>query len=256
MKYVFSLCINVLFCFFFIVNSIYAEKKEHYINGIDAHYPPFSFIDEHGNPTGFDVEALNWIANKLGFTVEHRPIGWDGIIPALLTKKIDMICSGMSISSEREKNILFTRPYWITQKVLIVPKDSKLTPEEIFYGENIIVGVQCGTNESTFLEKEIKNKGYKYKLRHYDSSPLVINDLLNGRINAAVMDSLPIDNAIKHNKAIKKLYIIDYSDAFGVAVRKENTQLAKRIEDGFLLLQADPFWETLKKKYLPLRENP
>lgn len=256
MKYILSLWLTILLSSFFIITTVYAENKEHYINGIDPNYPPFSFIDESGNPTGFDVEALNWIADKLGFTVEHRPIGWDGIIPALLAKKIDMICSGMSITQEREKNILFTAPYWITQKVIIVQKDSTLSSEDIFYGEDIVLGVQYGTNEVTLLQKEQKIKNYKYKLRFYDSAPLAIRDLLSGRIKAVVMDSLPADNAIQHKKPIKKLYILDYSDAFGVAVRKENVQLAKRIEDGYLLLQADPFWKTLKQKYLAPRDNP
>ena len=71
---------------------------KHLINGIDANYPPFAYVDETGKPAGFDVDSMNWIAKKMGFTVEHKPMDWDGIIPALLAKKIDMVCSGMSIS--------------------------------------------------------------------------------------------------------------------------------------------------------------
>ena len=75
---------------------------KHLINGIDANYPPFAYVDETGKPAGFDVDSMNWIAKKMGFTVEHKPMDWDGIIPALLAKKIDMVCSGMSISPERK----------------------------------------------------------------------------------------------------------------------------------------------------------
>ena len=76
---------------------------KHLINGIDANYPPFAYVDETGKPAGFDVDSMNWIAKKMGFTVEHKPMDWDGIIPALLAKKIDMVCSGMSISPERKE---------------------------------------------------------------------------------------------------------------------------------------------------------
>ena len=57
---------------------------KHLINGIDANYPPFAYVDETGKPAGFDVDSMNWIAKKMGFTVEHKPMDWDGIIPALL----------------------------------------------------------------------------------------------------------------------------------------------------------------------------
>lgn len=52
-----------------------AASAKTYVNGIDANYPPFSFVGEDGNPTGFDIEAMNWIAAKMGFEVKHQPMG-------------------------------------------------------------------------------------------------------------------------------------------------------------------------------------
>ena len=77
-----------------------AEEKV-LINGIDANYPPFAYVDQSGKPGGFDVDAVDWIAAKMGFKVKHMPVDWDGIIPNLLAKKIDFICSGMTITAER-----------------------------------------------------------------------------------------------------------------------------------------------------------
>lgn len=95
---------------------------KHLINGIDANYPPFAYVDETGKPAGFDVDSMNWIAKKMGFTVEHKPMDWDGIIPALLAKKIDMVCSGMSISPERKAQANFSDPYWTIRKIFITKK--------------------------------------------------------------------------------------------------------------------------------------
>ena len=67
-----------------------------YINGFDAAYPPFSFIDKAGNPAGFDIDAVNWIANEMGFKVKHQPTDWAAIVPSLKAGKIDFIASGMS----------------------------------------------------------------------------------------------------------------------------------------------------------------
>ena len=65
-----------------------AEEKT-YINGIDANYPPFTFIDSKGEPDGLDIVAINWIAKEMGFKVKHMPIQWEAIIPTLKAGKID-----------------------------------------------------------------------------------------------------------------------------------------------------------------------
>ncbi|MBO4794359.1 MAG: transporter substrate-binding domain-containing protein, partial [Deltaproteobacteria bacterium] len=69
-----------------------------YINGIDANFPPFAYVNQSGQPEGLDVDAINWIAKKMGFQVKHQPMDWDGIIPSLNAKKIDFIASGMTIT--------------------------------------------------------------------------------------------------------------------------------------------------------------
>ena len=88
-----KLLVLALFCLLAFASQAQAQKT--YINGIDPNYPPFAYIDEKtGQPAGFDVESMNWIAKKMGFKVEHKPMAWDGIIPSLLAKQIDMIASG------------------------------------------------------------------------------------------------------------------------------------------------------------------
>src|SRR5512136_1564900 len=86
--------------------AIAAEKV--YINGIDANFPPFAYVDKSGVPDGFDVKALDWIAKEMGFKVKHQPMDWDTIVPSLKTKKIDIVASGMSINDERKQQINFT----------------------------------------------------------------------------------------------------------------------------------------------------
>ncbi len=233
----------------FTVSSILPVlAHDHYINGIDANYPPFSFIDEHGHPSGFDIESMNWIAKSMNFTIEHRPIDWDGILPALLSKKIDMICSGMSISPERAQVVLFTKPYWSTKKVLISCKNSPLITSDL-YSKKLRIGVQRGTNEAEKLQNDAQQKKYPYELRFYDSAALAIEDLLNGRIHAIVLDNTLADDALCHGKPIKKIGFLEEHDVFAVALRKNDQALAKRIEKGYELLQEDPFWKELQKKY-------
>lgn len=221
-----------------------------WVNGIDPNYPPFAYIDEKtGQPAGFDVEALNWIAKMQGFEVKHQPMNWDGIIPALLANQIDMVCSGMSITPKRAAMVQFSDPYWRVSRVFVVPADSNLTVEEILK-QPVQVGVQRGTSEAAALKEDKEAKKYPMELRFYDSAPLAVEDLLNGRIQAALMDELPADDAIGKGRAVKKAGVYGVPDDFGVAMRKNEKELRKLIDDGYRHLKQDPYWVELQNKYL------
>ena len=230
-----------------LVPSAFAEGKC-YINGIDANYPPFAYVDETGKPSGFDVDSMNWIAKKMGFVVEHKPMDWDGIIPALLAKKIDMVCSGMSVSPERSARAQFSEPYWTIRKVFVAKNGSELTEEQVYNGK-IRLGVQRGTNEHEMLEQAQAANKYNYTLRFYDSGPMAIEDLLNGRIDAVGLDSAPAEDAMRKGKPIKEIGKFG-EDLFAVAMRKDDAELAKTINEGYKLLMADPYWKELQAKYL------
>ena len=221
-----------------------------YVNGIDANYPPFGYIDEKtGKPAGFDVDSISWIAKTMGFKVEHKAVAWDGIVPALVNKQIDMIASGMSITEKRRQMVDFTEPYWTVSRVFLVKKDSKLTPADIL-SKKIKLGVQRGTSEADAIKQEQKEKGYPFELRFYESCPLAVEDLLNGRIDAALMDQLPADDSIAKGKAVKKAGTHGEPDQFGVAIRKGDKELRALIEEGYRKLKADPYWQELQAKYL------
>ena len=234
----------------FLLATVPAKAEKVYVNGIDSNYPPFAYVDEKtGKPAGFDVDALDWIAKKMGFKVTHKAVAWDGIIPALASKQIDMIASGMSITEKRRKVVDFTKPYWTVRRVMVVRNDSKLTYDDILK-KDIKLGVQRGTSEAEAIKQEQKEKGYSFELRFYESAPLAIEDLLNGRIDAALMDQLPAEDSIAKGNAIKVAGYHGAPDEFGVAIRKGDDKLRKLLEEGYAKLEADPYWKELQQKYL------
>lgn len=233
-----------------LLAAVPAFAKKSYINGIDPNYPPFAYVDEKtGKPAGFDVDSMDWIAKTMGFEIVHKPMAWDGIIPALIGKQIDMVCSGMSITPERAKMVNFSTPYWTVLRVYAVPSNSTLTKDNIL-AQKIQLGVQRGTSEANAMKQEQQAKKYPFELRFYDSAPLAIADLLNGRIQAALMDELPADDAISKGRDIKKINSHFKPDQFGVAIRKEDKELEALVNEGYRRLMADPYWVELQKKYL------
>lgn len=221
---------------------------KHLISGIDANYPPLAYVDEAGKPAGFDVDSMNWAAKKMGFTVEHKLMGWDGIIPALLTEKIDMICSGMSISPERRTQANFSDPYWTIREVFITRKDFKVTEDQIYNGK-IKLGVQHGTNEHEMLQKAQAERKYNYQLRFYDSGPMAIEDLLNGRTDAIGLGAAPARDTMHKGKPVQEAGVFG-SDEFGVVIHKDDAETMKLVNEGYKLLKADPYWKEFQAKYL------
>ena len=225
-----------------------AQAADKLVNGIDANFPPFAFVDAAGKPSGFDVEAMDWVARDMGVEVTHQPMEWDGIVTSLVTKKIDIIASGMTINEERAKQVAFSDPYWVVKLVMVAKKDAKITVEDIFKSGKT-VGVQQGTPEAKWLKKEIEEKGYKTQLRLYNSSPLAVEDMLNGRIDAAVMDDAPAQDAAS-KKPVQILGTFGMpEESFGYAVRKDEPELLARVNASLKKLMASPEWKQLIAKY-------
>ena len=235
-------------CLIFAASTAFAAAAK-YIVGIDGDYPPYSFIGADGKPAGFDVESVQWIAGEMGFEVEIRPTAWDGIIPALLAKQIDMVYSGMTANEERRKVVDFSNIYWEIDQAVAVKQDSSVTMEDFLAGK-LTVGTQRGCTAAEWIEDNLVKKGVLAadKLRLYDSFPAAAMDLEIGRVEAAMMDDMIVLGAIK-GKPLKILGTIKTGEEYAVAIRKEDKELKDKINEGISRLMASPKWEELKAKY-------
>jgi polar amino acid transport system substrate-binding protein len=243
-----AVLLQVALCVLFVQAVIGAERV--YINGIDANFPPFSYVDQSNSPDGFDVKALDWIATEMGFKVKHLPVDWDGIVQSLRGKKIDVVASGMGITDELKKTIGFTMAYWRIKHVLIAKKGSKITVEKVL-AEGNKIGVQRGASVGRWIEENlIRKAGKTFELVYYDSIPQAVEEVVEGRIVAAAMEDAPALDAVK-KKPVRVIGGFGMGDReFGYAVRKEDTELLKKLNEGLKRLMKSPYWEELKKAYI------
>ena len=223
--------------------------KKVYVVGIDGDYFPYSYIDKNGTPTGFDVESIQWIAKDQGFDVQIQSMAWDGIIPALQAKKIDMVYSGMTKTPERMEQVNFSKTYWVVNQAIAAKNSSTVTMDDFLAGK-VTVGTQRGSSANTWLENNlIKNGTLKSaNLTLYDNFPLALTDLSNGRTDVVMFDEPVVVHAIK-DQPMKKIGIIATDEAYGVAVRKDDTALLATINTGLDHLMASDKWKELIQKY-------
>ena len=224
-------------------------QQKTYIVGIDGQYQPFSYVDSNGTAQGFDVDSMRWIAEKEGLSVTFQPVAWDGIIPALQANKIDLIYAGMTITPERAAQVNFSDPYWEVNQDVVVQNSSTLTLDDIKAGKAVI-GTQSGCTAAIWTEENLIKTGKmpQGNLKLYDNTPLAVDDLVAGRINAVMYDDLVLKDMIK-DKPLKLIGNIETREEFGIAVRKSDTELLAALNDGLTKLKADPYWQELIVKY-------
>lgn len=245
--------VSLLVIFAVLMAGCVTTDDNVYIVGIDAEYPPYSYIGEDGNPTGFDVESIQWIAEQKGFEVEIQPTAWDGIVPALQAGKIDLIYSGMSITPARAEKVAFSIPYWNVDLAVAVQAGSDVTMDQFNAGD-VTIGVQRGCSSNDWLELHFGTEAYNQmvkdgEIKLFDSFPMSMVALGNGQVEAVIFDDAGIDEYIVGNDDLVKLGTTDTGEQFAIAVRKDDTELLATLNAGLEELMASDKWTELKEKY-------
>lgn len=146
---------------------------------------PFSFVDRNGKRTGSSIELCELIAKEMGVKIKFLNYDWDGLIPALLSKKADMLAADMTPTLKRAMKIAFTEPYMYTGSVVFVKQDSPIKTLEDVKKSGTKLAVLLGSTgendaKKAFPEAELKT----YK----GGGPLLINAVLGGHTDAGVND--------------------------------------------------------------------
>ena len=229
----------------FVIGNVYADKIK---IGTEGAYPPWNSKDAAGNLIGFEVELAKELCKIMKHNCTIVEQDWDGMIPALVSRKFDAIMAGMSITAERKKTINFSQGYADEVASLAVMKGSKnvglktlsainltdINAEEqatldtltkAFKGKTI--GVQTATIHQNFLESGLMGK---IKVRTYKTQDEVNLDLAAGRIDAALAAAVAFtDYAEKSGKDVVLTGPTfaggDFGNGVGVGIRKGDSEL-------------------------------
>ncbi len=237
--------------------AVQAQDKVLKFGAAAEPYPPFTTQDASGKWVGFEVDLMNAVCAAENLKCEMVGTAWDGIIPALNANKIDVIWSSMSITSERLKAIDFTDHYYNTPSEVIALKSTplKLTLIDDAALKGKIVGVQTSTIHANFVQKHF---GSLATMKTYDTQDNANADLVAGRVDAVMADSVALDEFLKSDQGkdceVKLLIPADFDhatmgDGVGGGVRKSDAALREKLNDGIKKIRADGTYASIEKKY-------
>jgi len=216
--------------------------------GMEAGYQPFEMTDEKGNLVGFDVDMAKLMAKAMGVKLKLVNTAWEGIIPALLTKKFDIIMSGMTILQKRNLKVNFCEPYYyIGQCLLIQRKDKKkIRSWKNLNKKGVIVTTKLGVTGS-FTAKKLMPKA---TLREFKSENEGAMQVANGLATAFIYDEPQIRVfAAKYKKQCVGIYKPITFEPLAWAIRKGDVDWLNWLNNFLRQTRGDGSWAKLKKKW-------
>ena len=191
----------------------------------DATYPPLEYVDDNSKIVGFDIDLANEIAKGLGVSAQIKNVSFDKIFDALKAGDVDVIISSVTITAERQKEMLFSTPYLNAGQILVVASDSSIAEVNDLKGKT--VGVQADTTS----QKEALKYTEKSLVKSYADYTLAERDLIAGKIQAIVVDYPAGVEMAKNSKGQLKVVGKPFtSEFYGVAVAKGRNGLLSAID--------------------------
>ena len=154
--------------------------------GFESGYMPFEMTDKSGSFVGFDIDMAKEMAKAMGVKFVPVNTAWDGIIPALLTKKFDIIMSGMTVTQERNLKINFADPYIVVGQTVIINKkhDGKIKSYKDLNDAKYIVTSKLGTTGEQSVKRMIPKAQYK----SFEEEVTAAMEVVSGKADAFVYD--------------------------------------------------------------------
>lgn len=219
------------------------KKRGYIILGVSADYAPMEFhatVDGNDKIVGADISLAKKIAKDMGVKLQIKEMGFDALIGALKTGKVDMVISGMSDTPERRKQVDFSKPYTYEKQIMVIQKKDASKYKNIADFEGVKVGAQKQSTQEQIAKAELPDA----KIVSLEKANDVIAQVQYGKINAGVMSNVVAGAYVQKNQALK---IIDPKFATGkaptvVAIAKGNSGLTSAVNTSIKDMQKQGLW--------------
>ena len=221
--------------------------------GIDAEYPPFSYLDDDGNYAGFDVEMCRGVCEQYGWELEIVPVNWDTKLISLDNNEHDCVWSGMTIlDSMKEAGYVLSFPYYDNTQVVLTKEGNGISSLADLAGKR--VAVQLGTSGEALLADE---EGQLALAQTFEGgAPITMENfnICGTELDAGGVDAVVIDLPVAQNLSAKfsGFVILEEtlgSEQYGICFRKGEEELCRQVEEGIMKLVEDGTYLSLAEKY-------
>ena len=231
------------------------ESRTSFIMGIDPEYPPFSYMGDDGEYTGFDVEVCKAVCDYLGWDFEVFGVNWDQKLIQLDAGECDCVWSGMTIlDSMKESGYVISRPYFDNEQVLLVKAGSGFKSSKDLAGKD--VAVQLGTSGESLLNEDLADLAATFgNVITCDSFLKCFTELEGNAVDAVFVDRPVADSYVTEHDGF---VIIDEdldAEQYGIAFRSGDTQLCALVEGAIDALVADGTYAEIAAKYEDIDEG-
>lgn len=214
--------------------------------GTNAEFPPFEYVNDSGEPDGFDIALIKAIGEKMGVEVQVDNMEFASLVSSI-GSKIDVSIAGMTITEERMLSVDFSTPYYEAVQYVILPEGSGIATADDLKGKAI--GVQLGTT-GDFIAEEIEDA----TTSQYNKAVDAVNDLVNGRLDCVIVDKNPA--LVFEAKFEGQVTAVDGAqfgfepEEYAIAIPKGDTALADKINTALQELIDDGTFDTLVGQYI------
>jgi len=229
--------------------------------GMECTYAPFNFKTADGKLAGYDVDVAKGVAKIIGADLEFVCQKWDGMIPALLANKFDLVVASMSITEKRLKKMDFSEPYRISVGRLVGKKNANM---KLFDADGKPVaanfkGLKVGLGRATTYADWFKSTLPGANVVYYDTSEAMYIDLTNGRTDMIMTNPMKAFLKFLSKDDGKGFEFVSpqiderkyFGTGVGIGLRKGNDDLKKRLNAAVIKLSTDGSLEKYAKKYFP-----
>ena len=198
----------------------------------EAGFAPYEYYQD-GEIVGVDIDIARENALSLGKELVIKDVSFDFIINEIKSGKSDIGAAGMSITKERLEEVDFSVEYAVSNQVVIVPMDSKITSIDQISNQRI--AVQLGTVADSYVNENYKDATVIRQKKYLS----MVEDLKAGKVDLIIMDLLPASEIVKSNDGLKILDEYLFTDKYGMAIKKGNKELLDKVNDVLTRLMSE-----------------
>ena len=231
------------------------EERTVFVMGVDPEYPPFSYLGDDGEYTGFDVEICQAVCDRLGWELEVFPVNWDQKTVQLNANECDCVWSGMTIlDTMKEEGFVISAPYYDNTQVLVVREGSDIQSSEDLAGKT--VAVQLGTSGEALLNGDLADLAGTFgEIVTCDSFLKCFTELKGNAVDAVFVDMPVAASYVAENEGFVILDEQLGAEQYGILVRSGDADLCAKVDATIQELVADGTYAEIASHYPDIVNN-